>query len=417
MADVLCEMAAIYNESDPIKSITTSLKAQQIFDAIDSESITSINNMGNLAESIYRLAKNDSLIRVFNSPELPASKDGLLDKAEFYLKKSIQFSQEQQIAQGYLFYSGLLSEIQAYRGNYQEAFLNLQMKVTYNDSLFSQENKNAIAKLESEKKLLELQIANKQKATINKILMGGAVALLLISLLAYRNFRSKQRLQQAKITELEKDKQLLAIDAMLKGQEEERSRIAKDLHDGLGGMLSGTKLSFMNMKENMVLTPENASLFDKSLSMLDNTIGDLRKVAHNLMPEALVKYGLIEALRDFCDSVQSSSNSKIVYQQFGENRKLSNTGEVFIYRIIQELVNNAIKHADAKQIIVQLTTGSTKIGITVEDDGKGFDATAITNKKGDGLDNINYRVQYLNGTIDTITSPGNGTSVNIEVIA
>jgi two-component system, NarL family, sensor kinase len=278
-----------------------------------------------------------------------------------------------------------------------------------------------------ETKIKEYQITNltsvnKQKSTLNKILIGSAIGLFLFSLLGYRNFKNKQKvssqkqeLQQKKITELEKDKQLSAIDAMLQGQEEERSRIAKDLHDGLGGMLSGTKLSFINMKENLVLTPENATQFDKSLSMLDNTIADLRKVAHNLMPEALVKFGLQEAVRDFCNSIQSSTNLKVVYQPLGENKKLSNTAEVFTYRIIQELVNNAVKHANATQIIVQLTTNNNKVGIAVEDDGKGFDINALANSKGAGMDNIKYRVQYFNGTIDTVTSAGNGTSVNIEL--
>ena len=133
--------------------------------------------------------------------------------------------------------------------------------------------------MESEKEMLQLRMVSEQKSTLNKILIGAAFAIFLISLLGYRNFRNKQKvasqqhlIQQQKILELEKDKQLFAIDAMLKGQEEERSRIAKDLHDGLGGMLSGTKLSFIHMKENLVLTPENAALFDKSLAMLDRTI-------------------------------------------------------------------------------------------------------------------------------------------------
>jgi two-component system, NarL family, sensor kinase len=270
-------------------------------------------------------------------------------------------------------------------------------------------------KEKKDKEILTLSSSNKQKSTLNKILIGSAAALLFIGFLGYRNFRSRQKLQQAKITELEKDKQLSAIDAMLQGQEEERSRIAKDLHDGLGGMLSGTKLSFINMKENLVLTPENAVQFDKSISMLDNTIADLRKVAHNLMPEALVKFGLQEAVRDFCNSIQSSTNLKVVYQPLGDNRKLSNTAEVFTYRIIQELVNNAVKHANATQIIVQLTNNNNKVGIAVEDDGKGFDVNALANSKGAGMDNIKYRVQYFNGTIDTVTSAGNGTSVNIEL--
>ncbi len=316
-------------------------------------------------------------------------------------------------------------------GNYEQAYKYLEKHSYLYGSLVSENNFKQLASIEhkyeilkKEKEILSLNSVNKQKATLNKILIGGAAILFIISLLGYRNFKNKQKvnrqrqeLQQQKITELEKDKQLLAIDAMLKGQEDERSRIAKDLHDGLGGMLSGTKLSFINMKENLVLTPENATLFDKSLSMLDNTINDLRKVAHNLMPEALVKYGLNEAVRDFCDSIQSSTGITMVYQQFSENRKLTNTAEVFTYRIIQELVNNAVKHAAANQILVQLTISNNKIGITVEDDGRGFDKATPFDKKGAGLDNIQYRVQYFNGTIDTVTSPGNGTSVNIELMA
>ncbi len=307
-------------------------------------------------------------------------------------------------------------------GNFKEAFLYFKKYAIHKDSLLNRSKiiegtnlKNKYLTQIKENEINKLNARNKQKSTFNQILIATAIGLILFGLLAYRNFTNKQKLQQAKITELEKDKQLLAIDAMLQGQEEERSRIAKDLHDGLGGMLSGTKLSFINMKENLVLTPENATQFDKSLSMLDNTIADLRKVAHNLMPEALVKFGLQEAVRDFCNSIQSSSNLKVVYQPLGVQNKLSNTAEVFTYRIIQELVNNAVKHANATQIIVQLTTNINKVGIAVEDDGKGFDVNALANSKGAGMDNIKYRVQYFNGTIDTVTSAGNGTSVNIEL--
>jgi two-component system, NarL family, sensor kinase len=324
----------------------------------------------------------------------------IIDTAFSKAKKN---NSKTDIASSYNCYATFYNKI----GNYKLANDYLQQQLVINDSIYTNENlelaNSSAALFENEKKesaihqleVEKIQDSNKlkQKSTLNKILIGSAAALLFIGFLGYRNFRSRQKLQQAKITELEKDKQLLAIDAMLQGQEEERSRIAKDLHDGLGGMLSGTKLSFINMKENLVLTPENATQFDKSLSMLDNTIADLRKVAHNLMPEALVKFGLQEAVRDFCNSIQSST-----------------------YRIIQELVNNAVKHANATQIIVQLTTNNNKVGIAVEDNGKGFDANALANNKGAGMDNIKYRVQYFNGTIDTVTSAGNGTSVNIEFV-
>ena len=348
--------------------------------------------------------------------------NGRYKLAEAYGKKCLRLATNNEDIEYIIKSYQVLSKVEIGLGNYQlsdqydfkkDSLHQLQTNDKIVSNVQDLEKKYETQKKDNE--ILTLNAANRQKSTLNKILIGSTAALFVIGLLIYRNFRGRQKLQQAKITELEKDKQLLAIDAMLKGQEEERSRIAKDLHDGLGGMLSGTKLSFMNMKEVLILSPENAALFDKSLNMLDNTIGDLRKVAHNLMPEALVKYGLYDAIRDFCDTAAAASSVKVDYQQMGTQRKLSNTAEVFIYRIIQELVNNALKHANAKQLIVQLTTGPSKINITVEDDGKGYDTKTAAAKKGAGLDNIQYRVQYFNGTIDTITSPGNGTSVNIEL--
>ncbi|WP_310554955.1 sensor histidine kinase [Flavobacterium sp.] len=317
---------------------------------------------------------------------------------------------------------GLLNKIEASLGNYYESDIYEAKK----DSIYElQVNEGTIKniqelekKYETQKKqteIIKLKAKNEKKSNLNKILIASSIALLLVGFLGYRNFRNKQKLQTLKITELEKDKQLLAVDAMLKGQEEERGRIAKDLHDGLGGLLSGTKLSFTNMKENLLLTPENALQFEKSLGMLDTTIADLRKVAHNLMPEALVKFGLNDALRDFCNSIQQSTNITVDYQKLGIDRKIDNTAETFIYRIIQELVNNAVKHANAKEIMVQLTIENNKVLLTVEDDGKGYNQNQST--KGDGLGNIAYRVHYLKGKIDTATSPNNGTTVNIELNA
>lgn len=415
MAITLLNWSIIFGESDPIKSQEMELEAQKIFDKIVPNSLYSANNLGNLGDGYLIIAKSDSLIKSISNNLIPKSKNELLNLAEISITKSLKILEANKNAYGIFQMSGSLSDLQAYKGDYTNAYKNLQVNFKLKDSLFSQKNKNAIAKLESEKEVLELKTKNEKKSNLNKILIGSSFALLLLGFLGYRNFRNKQKLQTLKITELEKDKQLLAVDAMLKGQEEERGRIAKDLHDGLGGLLSGTKLSFTNMKENLLLTPENALQFEKSLSMLDTTIADLRKVAHNLMPEALVKFGLNDALRDFCNSIQQSTNITVDYQKLGVDRKIDNTAETFIYRIIQELVNNAVKHANAKEIMVQLTVENNKVLLTVEDDGKGYSQNQTT--KGDGLGNIAYRVHYLKGKIDTATSPNNGTSVNIELNA
>jgi len=215
----------------------------------------------------------------------------------------------------------------------------------------------------------------------------------------------------------QKEKQLLAVEAMLKGQEEERSRLAKDLHDGLGGLLSGVKLSFINLKENMLLDEHNKRQFDKSVAQLDNTIEELRKVAHNLMPETLIKFGLKNAIEDFCESMQQSTNCRIIYQQMGVEREIGNVADVNVYRIIQELVNNSLKHGKPTQIIVQLTKMPAKILISVEDDGKGFDMAALEGRSGIGITNIKHRVSYLNGVIEIQSRPNEGAAFNIELMA
>ena len=415
MADVLCEMAGVYVESDLIKSINISLKAQKIFDSINPESITSINNIGNLGGRLFTLAKSDSLIQKIDNKEIPSTKNKILLKAITYLEKAVKFSKKQGITQAILFYGGELSDIQAYKGDYENAYNNLQNKFKYNDSLFSQKNKNAIAKLESEKEVLQLNAENKQKSILNKVLVGSTVGLLLVGFLSYRNFRNRQKLQQSKITELEKDKQLSAVDAMLKGQEDERNRIAKDLHDGLGGMLSGVKISFLNMKENLIMSAENVIVFEQSISQLDSTISELRKIAHNLMPEALVRFGLNDAVKDFCTSIMTATHINIIYESMGEARGLDNTANTYIYRIIQELINNAVKHGKPSQILVQLTTTPNKILITVEDDGRGIDLDKKAISKGIGLTNIEHRVNYFKGNVAFEPKKPHGTVVNIEL--
>lgn len=256
----------------------------------------------------------------------------------------------------------------------------------------------------------------KQKNIFNYILLGSAFSILAIALLSLRNYRNRQQLQQQRIVELEKEKQLLAAEAMLKGQEDERSRLTKDLHDGLGGMLSGAKYSFSNMKDNLIMTPENMQGFERGLDMLDSSISELRRVAHSMMPEALMKFGLNAALKDFCTGINVSGIIKVVYQSYGvDDIKLEQAASVTIYRIIQELLNNVIKHAAATKAVVQVNKEDNKLLITVEDDGKGFDTSLLKEAKGIGWTNIQNRLGYLKATLDVQSGEGKGTSVNIEI--
>ncbi len=239
----------------------------------------------------------------------------------------------------------------------------------------SQQSSNLEKKYETEKKerqLIQQQATITKKNTLNYILIGSAATLLIISLLSYRNYRQKQKLQEQKIAELEKEKLLLATQSIVKGQEDERSRLAKDLHDGLGGLLSGVKLQLGAMKGNLILSEEHGRTFNHALSKLDESISEMRRVAHNMMPEALMKLGLQQALQDYCDGLSASQPFKINGEFYGLEKRLDPSVEIVVYRIVQELLNNAVKHSGATIILAQVMRNDDSLSITVEDNGKGF---------------------------------------------
>lgn len=190
---------------------------------------------------------------------------------------------------------------------------------------------------------------------------------------------------------------------MLKGQEEERARLARDLHDGLGGMLPTVKLYLGSARGNLVLTPENAQLFSRSIEHLDDSIQKMRRVARDLMPETLLTFGLPAAVRDLCETLQHGQPSlRVQCEVFGLEgpaERLPQRTELVVYRLVQELLNNVLKHAQARQVIVQLVRHEAQVQVVVEDDGRGFDATRSL-ATGVGLRSIQARVDYLSGTLD-----------------
>jgi signal transduction histidine kinase len=169
------------------------------------------------------------------------------------------------------------------------------------------------------------------------------------------------------------------------------------------------------MKENLVMTPENQRAFERSMDMLDSSIKEMRRVAHNMMPESLVKFGLDTALRDFCSDINQSGALNVNYQSIGlVDAHLDQTTSITVYRIVQELISNTLKHAGAQTAIVQVSASDRHLSVTVEDDGKGFDTSIIKRAQGIGWSNIQHRVNFLKGKLDVDSHPGKGTSVQIE---
>lgn len=328
-----------------------------------------------------------------------------------------------------------LSDAYAKTGNNAEAVRYYRQYFLLSDSLNEADNKKKINEIENRyqnkqkadsilvlQKNAQLQrLALHKKESQNLFIIAAALLLALIGLLVYRNLRHKHRLlkqseeiNNQRILDLERERQLVAAQSLMKGQEEERSRLAKDLHDGVGGLLSGVKLSLATMRGNMFLSEENAGAIGAIINQLDGSISELRRVSHNMMPEALITYGLTEALENYCENINQSGQARIRLQIYGMEQRMDQDTEIILYRIVQELLNNIIKHAAASQVLIQLVREGERFSLTAEDDGKGFDMHAEGFRRGAGLQNIQARVAYLNGTVDIRTAPGEGTSVTIE---
>ena len=286
----------------------------------------------------------------------------------------------------------------------------------------NQEIQYAISDLEiryeTEKKELKITSLEEEKRLMLWLgLAGGTVLLLALATLSFlwrwavqkkRTVEQQKRLAEQQIKQLEQEKQLVATQSVLDGETRERARLARDLHDGLGSMLTGVKLSLIELKQGAVLEYADVERFDKALGLLDSSVQEMRRVAHHLMPDSLSRFGLKPAVSDFCNNLPL-----VTFAYYGDESRLDPNMEVMIYRSIYELVNNALKHASANQIMVQIIQEPNRIAFAVQDDGCGFNPSAVT--EGMGLQNIRTRVASYNGMFDIDSKAGEGTEVNGEL--
>jgi signal transduction histidine kinase len=201
---------------------------------------------------------------------------------------------------------------------------------------------------------------------------------------------------------------------MLEGQEKERSRIARDLHDGLGNLLSTLKVNFSSLQINF---DDNNSqkIYGVASEMIDEACTEVRKIAHEMMPQALNKLGLIKALEDLVIKMNNTHDFDAQFHVFGREKKLDDNTNVMLFRIVQELLNNVVKYAEAEEVLVQLTFSDDLLNLTVEDDGKGFDPLTVKTDAGMGLKSVEFRTGYIGGNYEINSRPGKGTLVNINM--
>ncbi|WP_117880807.1 tetratricopeptide repeat-containing sensor histidine kinase [Aureibaculum luteum] len=309
-------------------------------------------------------------------------------------------------------------------GNHEAALQKYERFTQLKDSVYNEKNIRNITKIgmqyEFDKKEAQQKLIIEKKNRLRNRLISSFIVLTIIALLIVIFYRKRhkyqrkiteqeQTLKNQEIVKLQQENRLTAINSMIDGQEKERARISNDLHDGLGGLLSSVKSHFLATQEDKT---ENQSTAKKTELLIDQACNEVRRISHNMMPHALVISGLKDGIKDITERLEIDNYD--VTLEINQLPKLDATQEIMVYRLIQEIVANIKKHANAKSIFIQLYAHFTTVHLMVEDDGKGFDLSKINDKKGLGLQSIESRVAYLNGMIDWDTGEGKGTTININ---
>ncbi|MGZ4098659.1 MAG: tetratricopeptide repeat-containing sensor histidine kinase [Bacteroidia bacterium] len=314
-------------------------------------------------------------------------------------------------------------------GDFKTAYQYSDSLIVLKDTLHGRMLDEKIAELQTkfdfEKKNLlianqkdEIIIKEEQNQLKNTIIISILIVSVLLGLSGLL-FYQRKRLKQKEILNQERIKQQeLRSKAILQAEENERTRIARELHDGIGQQLSAAKLNLDALANNLKLNkPEDSLLFKNVLDLMDESVKEVRQVSHSMMPNTLLKTGLASALREFINRISGAGGLKINLGIIGLNERLDQMTEQILFRVLQEIVNNIIKHSGATEVTIQLIRAEEELTLMIEDNGVGFNAAEKLKDEsgGIGLKNIKSRIEFLNGHINFDSFPGKGTTISIEV--
>lgn len=370
--------------------------------------------------NIRRLLK-DSFAIALTYSDLGAAMNGMGNyaKANEYLLQSNKMAEALKYVELQSNNYTELASVAKNEGDYQEAY-NYYLKRSYlRDSLYAMEKTKQIAELtakyESVKKEQQIQQQHSRLRMQNYLFIGIAGLILLTGLLINSQYKRNKLRQETKMKTALMKEQEMAVKAVIEAEENERQRIAKDLHDGVGQMMSAAKMNLSAFESEIdFASEEQKKSLEKVIQLVDESCKEVRTVSHIMMPNALLKNNLDAAIRDFVNKLNNKTLQAHVNTEGLDERMASNI-ETVLYRVIQECVHNAIKHAGATTLDISLIRDRDGISGTIEDNGKGFDIADQSNFEGIGLKNITTRIEYLKGTVDFDSAPGRGTVVAFHV--
>lgn len=381
-----------------------------------------LNSYLRARESLERINFKRRLVSLYNDLGDFYKIEGDISQSLFYYQKALGIlGDTNELLNLKNTYEGL-SINYALTNDFEKAYDYQKLFIEVNDSLFNIENVKSINLLqkqfEAERKDKEiatqqLELVKKeseiQKEKTQKNYMLGTILFLAIcTILMVYLFKQRQKRKNQELQTLKREFQIKTLESLIAGEEKERLRVAKELHDGINGDLAAIKYKLSSLLEM------NNKVIQEAIAMIDDSCKQVRAISHNLIPPSLENFDLLEAAQIYCSNLNEAvTEVEIHFQHIGEGVGLSKKEEINIFRIIQELVNNSLRHAQAEKIDVQISSREDTIQITVEDDGKGFDKDQLKSD-GIGLTNVRSRVAFLNATMDFVSNE-KGTSYLIEI--
>jgi two-component system, NarL family, sensor kinase len=288
------------------------------------------------------------------------------------------------------------------------------------DSLFQKQTADKTAQYrtlyETEKKerenlLKEAQLKN-EKQLRKLMLFAFAAVLLLLSLIFYLLYNRSRYKQKTAAAQLMAEEKLLRLKEVVQAEEKERQRIARELHDGVGHLLSSAKLNLSVIEEQ---DDETKTAVENSMKIIDEALEETRTISHNLMPSALTELGFIAAIQQLARKINRAGKVKVKLQTDQENLDLNETKSTALFRIVQEVLNNMLKHADATSISISLNKNEQVLHLSIGDDGIGFDVNNINSSSGIGWKNIFARADMIHAAININSEVGKGTTVQLQI--
>ena len=401
----LHNLATVYDDLNQLqKAYSLYREALQIKTELNKKgsAVVTIINLGSV---LSRLNQNDSAevmllkgYKLAQKHNLLLEQKGALEKlAEHYTKigkhkEALNYRTQESYLKDSIFNDNYTDKI----NNLYVAFETAQTK---NDLLNEQLKTD---QLKTQKAQAELEVATRN----NQLIIITSLVFILLLVGGFIFYRTKQK-QKSKLAQIRIEEQQKGLSAVIHAQEEERKRIAKDLHDGIVQQLGGLKLGLQK-----VFSGKENDETNKIVEILDNSAQELRELSHKMMPRALGELGLIPALEDMLENSLGNSTITHQFEHFGINSRFSEKIEIAIYRISQELINNVIKHSGATKVNVQLFKTGNDVILIVEDNGQGI---KDNKKDGIGLMNISSRLDTINGKVNFEPSPESGTLATVKI--